>query len=120
MDINKAIISGRLTQNPQPRTATTGKSVTSLTIATNQTWPDDSGKIREKTEYHNVLVWGKLADNADQYLVKGQEVYIEGRHETSYYEGKDGIQRAKSETVVSGPGSCLKFGRKPTKASEST
>lgn len=116
MDINKAIISGRLTQEPKIRKTNTGKSVTSMTVATNSSWTDDSGEKQEKTEYHNVVVWGKSGEAAAKHLIKGQQVLLEGRIETGTWKGKDGSNRHRTELVVSDPGSRLEFGQKPKKA----
>lgn len=117
MNVNKAIIVGRLTKDPEVRTTSGGKTVTSLSIATSQTWNDDSGKKQEKTEFHDVVLWGRVAEIAAQYLIKGQEVYIEGSIQTRNWEGKDGVKRYKTEIVVSGFDGRLQMGSKPQGAS---
>lgn len=117
MNVNKAIIVGRLTKDPEVRTTTSGKSVTSLSVATSTTWKDQTGNRQEKTEFHDVVLWGKVAEIAGQYLIKGQEVYLEGRIETRNWEGKDGIKRYKTEIVVSAPDGKLQLGSKPRGAS---
>ncbi|MBU2025396.1 MAG: single-stranded DNA-binding protein [Patescibacteria group bacterium] len=113
MNVNKAIIVGRLTKDPEARTTTSGKSVTSMTVATSSTWNDQSGQKQEKTEFHNVVLWGKIAEIAAQYLIKGQEVYIEGRIETRNWEGKDGVKRYQTEIIIGGLDGRMQMGSKP-------
>ena len=100
MDLNRASILGRLTRDPEMRTTPTGKTVTSLGIATNRVWTDQSGAKQEKPEYHNCVIWGKLAEIAGQYLSKGRRVYVEGRLETRDWTGQDGVKRNRTEIVV--------------------
>ncbi len=99
MNLNKAMIIGRLTKDPEGRTTTSGRSVTSFSVATNRVWSDASGAKQEATEYHNVVLWGRLAEIAAQYLVKGQEVYVEGRLQTRSWEGQDGVKRYTTEII---------------------
>lgn len=100
MNVNKAIIVGRLTRDPDVRTTTSGSQVTTLGMATNHTWTDKSGQRQEKTEFHTVVLWGRLAEIAGQYLSKGQECYIEGRLQTRAYTDKSGIERKMTEIVA--------------------
>ena len=100
MNINKAILVGRLTRDPEVRTTTTGQTVTSISLATNRFWKDKSGQRQDKTEFHNVVLWGRLAEIAGQYLTKGQEAYIEGRLETRKYTAKDGGERRVTEIIA--------------------
>jgi len=100
MNLNKAMIIGRLTRDPEGRTTPSGRPVTSFSVATNRVWSDASGAKQEATEYHNVVLWGKLAEISAQYLVKGQEVYIEGRLQTRSWEGQDGVKRYSTEIVA--------------------
>jgi single-strand DNA-binding protein len=100
MNINKAIIVGRLTRDPEVRTTTTGQTVASISIATNRFWKDKNGQRQDQTEYHNVVLWGRLGEIAGQYLTKGQEAYIEGRLTTRKYTGKDGIEKRTTEIVA--------------------
>ncbi len=113
MNVNKAIIVGRLTRDPEARTTPNGKSVTSLSVATSQNWTNQAGEKQEKTEFHDVVLWGKVAEIAAQYLIKGQEVYLEGRLETRDWEGKDGVRRYKTEIVLSGIDGRMQMGSKP-------
>lgn len=100
MNVNKAILVGRLTRDPDVRTTSSGQTVTSISLATNLSWKDKSGQKQNKTEFHNIVLWRRLGEIAGQYLQKGQEVYIEGRLETRKYIGKDGIERRSTEIVA--------------------
>ncbi|MFA5961194.1 MAG: single-stranded DNA-binding protein [Parcubacteria group bacterium] len=100
MNINKVILVGRLTRDPEVRTTTTGQTVTSISIATNRFWKDKNGQKQDQTEFHNVVLWGKLGEIAGQYLTKGQEAYFEGRMSTRKYTGKDGTERRTTEVVA--------------------
>lgn len=99
MNVNKVILVGRLTRDPEIRSTPGGQSVATLALATNSFWTDKGGSRQEKTEYHNIVLWGKLAEIAGQYLVKGQECYVEGRLQTRSYTGKDGNERKVTEVV---------------------
>ncbi|MFZ2190134.1 MAG: single-stranded DNA-binding protein [Candidatus Magasanikiibacteriota bacterium] len=100
MDLNRASILGRLTRDPEMRTTPNGRTVTSLGIATNRVWTDQSGAKQERVEYHNCVIWGKLAEIAGQYLSKGRRVYVEGRLETRDWTGQDGVKRYRTEIIV--------------------
>ncbi len=99
MNVNKVILVGRLTRDPDMRTTTSGQSVASISLATNNFWTDKSGTKQEKTEFHNVVLWGRLAEIAGQYLTKGQECFVEGRLQTREYTAKDGTQKKTTEIV---------------------
>ncbi|PLX26593.1 single-stranded DNA-binding protein [Candidatus Parcubacteria bacterium] len=101
MDLNRATVLGRLTRDPEVKTTPSGQSVANLGVATNRVWTDNSGSRQEKVEYHNIVLWGKLADIAGQYLGKGRRVYIEGRIETRDWTGQDGVKRYRTEIVAS-------------------
>ncbi len=100
MDLNRATILGRITRDPEVRTTTSGQSVTTLSIATNRAWTDAAGVKQEKSEFHNCVFWGKLAEIAGQYLTKGRRIYVEGRIETRDWTGQDGVKRYRTEVVV--------------------
>jgi single-strand DNA-binding protein len=100
MDLNRAMIIGNVTRDPELRTTATGQNVCSFGIATNQTWTDSSGQKQTKAEYHNLVVWGKLAELAGQYLAKGRKVYVEGRLQTREWEAQDGAKRNRTEIVA--------------------
>lgn len=99
MNVNKVILVGRLTRDPEIRTTPTGQSVATISMATNSFWTDKSGQKQDKTEFHNVVLWGRQAEIASQYLTKGQECFIEGRLQTRVYTGKDGIERRTTEVI---------------------
>lgn len=101
MDLNRATILGRLTRDPELRTTTNGRSVCSLAVATNRVWLNaQTGVKEEKVEFHNCVVWGKLAEIASQYLSKGRRIYLEGRLETRNWVGQDGLKRYRTEIIV--------------------
>ncbi|MFP4514666.1 MAG: single-stranded DNA-binding protein [Parcubacteria group bacterium] len=100
MDLNKAMIIGNVTRDPETRSTASGQPVTSFSIATNLTWTDQSGQKQQKAEFHNIVAWRKLAEICGQYLKKGSKVYIEGRLQTSDWTGQDGNKRYKTEIVA--------------------
>ncbi len=97
--VNKAILIGNLGKDPELRYTPSGKAVASFPIATSEKWKDQSGEFQESTEWHNIVVWGRTAENAKEYLSKGSPVYIEGRIQTRNYEDKDGVRRYITEIV---------------------
>jgi len=100
MNLNKVLLVGRLTRDPEIRNTTSGQTVASISLATNRFWKDKNGQKQDKTEFHNVVLWGRLAEIAGQYLTKGQECFIEGRMETRKYTAKDGTERRTTEVVA--------------------
>ncbi|HLD31762.1 MAG TPA: single-stranded DNA-binding protein [Patescibacteria group bacterium] len=100
MDLNRATLLGRLSRDPEVRNTPGGATVASFSVATGRVWTDQSGNKQEKTEFHNCVVWGKLAEIAGQYLSKGRRVYIEGRLETRDWTGQDGVRRFRTEVIV--------------------
>ncbi|MBI4193183.1 MAG: single-stranded DNA-binding protein [Candidatus Colwellbacteria bacterium] len=100
MNVNKVILVGRLTADPQVRTTTSGERVVTIGVATNRTWTDKGGARRDATEFHNVVVWGRQADVVSQFLSKGSLVFIEGRLQTRTWQGKDGTQRRTTEVIA--------------------
>lgn len=100
MDINKVIIVGRLTADPEVRTTPSGISVASFSVATNFVYKNQEGQKVEQVEYHNVVLWRKLAEIAGQYLKKGRRVLVEGRLQTRSWESNDGTKRNKTEIVA--------------------
>ena len=99
MDLNKAQIIWRLTWDIELRTTPNGQSVTSFSVATNRSWTDSSGMKQEQAEFHNVVLWGKLAEIANQYLSKWRRVYIEWRLQTRNWEAQDGTKRYRTEII---------------------
>lgn len=101
MDLNKAQIIGRLTRDPELRTTPSGVSVCQLGLATNFVYTNQqTGQKVENVEYHNVVLWRKLGEIANQYLKKGQQVYIEGRLQTRSWDDQDGKKNYKTEIVA--------------------
>ncbi|MEI6297044.1 MAG: single-stranded DNA-binding protein [bacterium] len=100
MYLNKAIIIGNLTKDPEIRALPSGQKVSSFGVATNRTWKDKDGNKQEGTEYHNVSVFGKQAETCNQYLKKGQSVLVEGRMQTRSWDAQDGTKRYKTEIVA--------------------
>jgi single-strand DNA-binding protein len=97
--LNRAQLIGNLTRDPEVRVAGTQK-VATFGVATSLSWTDQTGQKKEKTEFHSVVAWRKLAEICEQYLRKGQKVYIEGRMQTRDWEGEDGVKRYKTEIVA--------------------
>jgi single-strand DNA-binding protein len=98
MNLNKAMLIGNLTADPEVRTTPSGQNVASFSLATNFVWKDQQGQKQTKAEFHNIVAWGKLADIISQYLKKGAKVYIEGRLQTQSWVGQqDNIKRYKTE-----------------------
>lgn len=100
MYINKAIIIGNLTRDPEKKALPNGTFVTSLSLATNRVWKDKDGAKQESTDYHNVVIFGRPAETAAQYLKKGQSAYIEGRLQTRSWDDKDGKKQYRTEIVA--------------------
>ncbi len=100
MDLNKVMLIGRLTRDPELRNTPGGKSVASFSIATGRTWTDAQGQKQKQSEFHNIVMWGKLGEIANQYLRKGGQVYIEGRLQTRDWTGQDGVKRYRTEVVA--------------------
>jgi single-strand DNA-binding protein len=100
MSVNKAILVGRLGRDPETRYTSGGQAVANFTLATDETFKDRSGERQKRTEWHRVVLWGKLAEIAQQYLKKGMLVYVEGRIQTRQWEDKrDGQKRQTTEIV---------------------
>jgi single-strand DNA-binding protein len=100
MAINKVILIGNLGQNPEVKTSSSGQSICNLSIATNESWTDRNGQKQEKTEWHRVVVFGKLAELCGQYLQKGRQAYIEGKLQTRSWQDKEGQTRYTTEVVA--------------------
>ena len=99
MYINKAMIFGNLTRDPELRALPSGMNVVNFSVATNRTYKDRDGKKQEQTEFHNVVVFGRQADIVNQYLKKGSSVFVEGRMQTRSWE-KDGEKKYRTEVVA--------------------
>ena len=97
--VNKVILLGNLGRDPETRYTTGGDAVTNLSIATSEQWKDKSGEKQERTEWHRVVLFGRQAEIAGEYLKKGRSVYIEGRLQTRKYTDKDGVEKYSTEIV---------------------
>lgn len=95
--LNKAILIGNLGQDPEIRTTSSGQRVGQFSLATSRSWNDQSGQKQEKTEWHRVVVWGRLVDVVERYLKKGERVYVEGEIQYRQYEDKDGVTKYSTE-----------------------
>lgn len=100
MYLNKAIIAGNLTRDPEMRSLPSGAKVTSFSVATNRVWYDKDKQKQESTDYHNIVVFGRQAETSAQYLKKGSGVLIEGRIQTRSWDGQDGKKQYRTEIVA--------------------
>ena len=98
--LNKVMLIGRLGKDPDIRVTQDGVSVANFSLATSDFYPDKSGTRQERTEWHNIVAWNKLADIAKRYLVKGRQVYVEGRIRTREWDDKDGNKRRTTEVIA--------------------
>jgi single-strand DNA-binding protein len=129
MSVNKVILIGRLGKDPETRYMTSGEAVTNATLATSENWKDKSGEKQEKTEWHNLVFYRRLAEIAGEYLKKGSQIYVEGKLQTRKWQDKEGKDRYTTEIVVnemtmlggksSGSGSFEVVENKPAAASGS-
>ena len=99
--LNKVILIGRLGRDPETRYMPNGEAVCNFSVATSEKWKDQSGQSKERTEWHSITMYRKLAEIAAQYLKKGSQVYIEGRIQSRKYTGKDGIERTAFDIIAS-------------------
>jgi single-strand DNA-binding protein len=98
--VNKVIIVGRLGNDPEVKTISPGQNVARFSVATSENWTDKMGNKQERTEWHRVVVWGKLAELCGKYLQKGRQVYIEGRLQTRSWDDPNGQKRYATEIVA--------------------
>jgi single-strand DNA-binding protein len=101
MSVNKVILLGRLGQDPELKYTPGGSAVCNFSLATTESWTDKSGQKQEKTEWHRIVVWGKLAELCNQYLAKGRQAFLEGRLQTRSWDDKDGNKRYTTEILAS-------------------
>jgi single-strand DNA-binding protein len=99
--LNKILLIGRLGKDPEIRYTPDQSPVASFSLATGESWTDKSGTRQERTEWHNIVAWNKLADLCKRFLSKGQQVYIEGRVQTREYTDRDGNKRRITEVIAS-------------------
>ena len=100
MSVNKAILIGNLGKDPEVRFTANGKAVARFSIATSEVWNDAEGNRQERTEWHNIIVWGKQGESCGQYLAKGRQVFVEGSIRTRTYDDKSGNKRYITEIVA--------------------
>src|SRR6516225_4964900 len=100
MSVNKVILVGNLGRDPEVRYLPNGEAVANFSIATSENWKGKDGQRQERTEWHNIVMYRRLAEIAGQYLKKGRTVYIEGRIQSRKYNGKDGVERTAYEIVA--------------------
>lgn len=98
--INKVILIGNLTRDPELRYTPTGAAVCTIGLATNRTWTTEGGEKKEETEFHRVVAWNKLAELCSQLLHKGDKAYFEGRLRTTKFNGNDGVEKTSTEIVA--------------------
>jgi len=109
--INKAVIVGTLGRDPEIRYSSNGKAVVNISVATNEAWKDrETGEAQERTEWHRIVIFGKLGEIASQYLKKGEQAYFEGRIKTSKWQDQSGNDRYTTEIVAN---EMQMLGRKP-------
>lgn len=100
MSVNKIILVGHLGQNPELKNFDSGSCVCQFSLATNEVYTDKNGEKVQNVNWHNIVIYGKMGENAYKYLKKGSEVYLEGKQRTRDYDGKDGIKRYITECVI--------------------
>ncbi|MCC6137067.1 MAG: single-stranded DNA-binding protein [Bdellovibrionaceae bacterium] len=100
MSVNKVIIIGRLGADPELKTLGSGQAVANFNVATSENWVDRDGAKQERTEWHRIVVWGKLAEICRQYLSKGRQVFVEGKLQTRSWEDQQGQKRYTTEVVA--------------------
>lgn len=98
--VNKVILLGNLGQDPEVRYSQSGKIVVSLSLATSERWQDKNSQQQERTEWHRVVLFGKIAEVAAEYLKKGQQVYFEGKLQTRKWQDQQGLERYTTEVIV--------------------
>lgn len=101
MAINKAILVGNLGKDPELRYTASGQAVTTFSLATTEKFKNKGGEQQERTEWHNIVAWGPLAEICGKYLVKGKQIYCEGRIQSRSYDDRDGNKRYITEIVIS-------------------
>jgi single-strand DNA-binding protein len=100
ISLNRAMLVGNLTRDPELRYTPSGQPVCSFGLATNRRFKSASGELQERVEFHNIVAWGKLAEIVSQILKKGSKAYIDGRLQTRTWEGQDGIKRQRTEIIM--------------------
>jgi single-strand DNA-binding protein len=114
MNLNKVFLIGNLTKDVNLRATPSGQSVADFSIATNRIWVDNKGQKQQETEFHNIVVWGKMAELCNQYLSKGRMVLVEGRIRTRIWQDSNGQKRTKTEIIAEN----IQFGPRSFKESD--
>lgn len=100
MDLNKVMLIGRLTRDPESKTTPQGVTVCNFSLATSRTWKDTQGNQQDRTEFHNIVAWRRLGEICAQYLTKGRQIYLEGHLETRNWEDQNGQKRYRTEVIA--------------------
>lgn len=98
--LNKVMLIGNLTRDPEMRYTPQGTAVCTFGLATNRSWTTESGEKKDEADFHNIVAWNKLAEICAQLLKKGRKVYVEGRLQTRSWQGQDGTQKQRTEVVI--------------------
>lgn len=109
MYYNKAVVIGNITRDPELKSLPSGSAVCSFSVATNRTWKEKSGEKKEAVEFHNIVVFGKQAENVKSFMTKGSQVLVEGRLQTRSWDGQDGKKNYRTEIVAD----TVQFGNRP-------
>lgn len=118
MDLNKVMLIGNITRDPELRSTASGQSVANFGLATNRIWKDpSSGERRESVEFHNIVAWGKLAEICGQYLRKGSKIFVEGRIQTRSWQDQSNAKRYITEVVME---NMIMLDRKPQESFQSS
>lgn len=113
MNVNKSILVGRVTRDPELKALPSGSKVVSFSLATNRTWKNSEGAKQEETDFHNLVAFGKVAEVIAQYVKKGQLIYVDGRMKTRSWEDTEGKKNYRTEVIIEN----FQFGPKPTGSS---
>lgn len=100
MNVNKVILVGNLTRDPEMRSLPSGQPVINFGIATNRVWRDKEGQKQQQADFHNIVAFGKLAETVHQYMKKGNMMYVEGRLTTRIWDAQDGTKRSRTEVIA--------------------
>lgn len=100
ISLNKAMVIGNLTRDPELRHIPSGQAVSNFSVATNRRWKNQDGTLQDETQYHDIVVWGKLAEVITQILKKGNKVFVEGRLQTRQWDAPDGAKMRRTEIVM--------------------
>lgn len=100
MNVNKVLLIGNLTRDPEMRSLPSGQAVVNFGVATNRVWRDKEGQKQQQADFHNVVAFGKLAETVNQYMKKGNMMYVEGRLTTRNWDAQDGTKKSRTEIVA--------------------